>query len=194
MPMAICMGCRRFYNIKIWRKHSMLPDINKILYATDLSKNSAHAFRYAVYFAKKFDAEIIILHIIEGASPNAVKALTFYLKEEYLKEILEDGITHRIERIKSRLRIFSDKELADDLEFAQKITSIEVHRGFPEEEILKKADDFNCDAIIMGSHEKGVTQTFLGTVAKRVLRRSRKPVFIIPLPKGEIDTSFDDDD
>ena len=194
MPMAICMGCGRFYNIKIWRKHSMLPDINKILYATDLSKNSAHAFRYAVYFAKKFDAEIIILHIIEGASPNAVKALTFYLKEEYLKEILEDGITHRIERIKSRLRIFSDKELADDLEFAQKITSIEVHRGFPEEEILKKADVFNCDAIIMGAHEKGIAHTFLGTVAKRVLRRSRKPVFIIPLPKGEIDTSFDDDD
>ena len=45
----------------------MLPDINIILYATDLSKNSAHAFRYAVYFAKKFDAEIIILHIIDGS-------------------------------------------------------------------------------------------------------------------------------
>ena len=172
----------------------MLPDINKILYATDLSKNSAHAFRYAVYFAKKFDAEIIILHIIEGASPNAVKALTFYLKEEYLKEILEDGITHRIERIKSRLRIFSDKELGDDLEFAQKITSIEVHRGFPEEERLKKADDFICDAIIMGAHEKGIAHTFLGTLAKRVLRRSRKPVYIIQLPKGEKDASFHDDD
>jgi len=172
----------------------MLPDINKILYATDLSKNSAHAFRYAVYFAKKFDAEIVILHIIEGASPNAVKALRFYLKEEYLKEILEDGITHTIERIKNRLKIFCDKELTDDLEFAEKITSIEVCRGFPEEEILKKADAFNCDAIIMGAHEKGIAHTFLGTVAKRVLRRSRKPVFIIPLPKGETDTSFDDDD
>ena len=137
---------------------------------------------------------IIILHIIEGASPNAVKALTFYLKEEYLKEILEDGVTHTIERIKNRLKIFCDKELADDLEFAEKITSIEVYRGFPEEEILKKADAFNCDAIIMGAHEKGIAHTFLGTVAKRVLRRSRKPVFIIPLPKGESDTSFDDDD
>ena len=171
----------------------MLPDINKILYATDLSKNSAHAFRYAVYFAKKFDAEIIILHIIEGASPNALKALSFYLKEEYIKEIQEEGVTHTIERIKNRLKIFFDKELSDDLEFTEKFTSIEVYRGFPEEEILKRADTFSCDAIIMGSHEKGVTQTFLGTVAKRVLRRSRKPVFIIPLPKGKIDISFDDD-
>lgn len=171
----------------------MLPGIKKILYATDLSKNAAHAFRYAVYFAKKFDAEIVILHIIEGASPNAVKALSFYLKEEYIKEIQEEGVTHTIERIKNRLKIFFDKELADDIEFAEKFTSIEVYRGFPEEEILKKADAFSCGAIIMGSHEKGVTHTFLGTVAKRVLRRSRKPVFIIPLPKGKIDISFDDD-
>jgi nucleotide-binding universal stress UspA family protein len=46
----------------------------------------------------------------------------------------------------------------------------------------------------MGAHEKGIAHTFLGTVAKRVLRRSRKPVFIIPLPKGKTDTSFDDDE
>ena len=40
----------------------MLPDINKILYATDLSKNSAHAFRYAVFYhpaAERRDRYII---------------------------------------------------------------------------------------------------------------------------------------
>ena len=36
----------------------MIPDIKKILYTTDLSQNSAHAFRYAIYFSKKFDAEV----------------------------------------------------------------------------------------------------------------------------------------
>ncbi|NIV98330.1 hypothetical protein GWN26_03925, partial [Candidatus Saccharibacteria bacterium] len=35
--------------------------------------------------------------------------------------------------------------------------------------------------------------TFLGSVAKRVLRRARKPMFIIPLPKGEIDLTVHDD-
>jgi nucleotide-binding universal stress UspA family protein len=43
----------------------MIPKIKKILYATDLSKNSAYAFRYAVNSAKKHGAEIIILHVIE---------------------------------------------------------------------------------------------------------------------------------
>jgi nucleotide-binding universal stress UspA family protein len=45
----------------------------------------------------------------------------------------------------------------------------------------------------MGTHGKGVlSQTFLGSVTKRVLRRTRKPVFIIPLPKGDIDITFHD--
>ena len=171
----------------------MISDIKKILYTTDLSQNSAYAFRYAVNFAKKFDAEIIILHVIEGTSEDAVKALELYLDKHYLKETLEKREDHAVERIKNRLKIFCDKELADDPEFAKKIGSIEAYRGYPEEEILKKAETLNCDAIIMGAHEKGITHTFLGTVAKRVLRRSRKPVFIIPIPKGKTDISFDDD-
>ena len=172
----------------------MTPDIKRILYTTDLSKNAAHAFRYAAYFVKKLDAEIIILHVIEGASQDAVKVLEAYLAKQQLGKILEDRVTHTVERIEKRLKVFCDKELAGDSECAEKIVSIEVCRGYPEEEILKQADILNCDAIMMGAHEKGVTHTFLGTVAKRVLRRSRIPVFIFPLPKGDTDISFDDDD
>jgi len=40
----------------------MIPPIKKILYATDLSKNSAYAFFYAVDMAKNHNASIVILH------------------------------------------------------------------------------------------------------------------------------------
>ena len=43
----------------------MIPNINKILYATDLSDNSAYAFRYAINSALKHDAGVIILHVFE---------------------------------------------------------------------------------------------------------------------------------
>jgi nucleotide-binding universal stress UspA family protein len=63
-----------------------------------------------------------------------------------------------------------------------------VLEGFPAEVILREADKLNCDMIVMGSHGKGIiSQTFLGSVTKRVLRRTRKPVFIVPLPKGKLD-------
>jgi len=170
----------------------MIPDIKKILYTTDLSQNSAHAFRYAIYFSKKFDAEVIILHVVGEISEDARIVLEAYIDKERRKEFAAKREVQAIDRINKRLKVFCDKELADDPKHAEKIASIEICKGYPEEEILKKADKFNCDAIIMGAHEKGMTHTFLGSVAKRVLRRSRKPVFIIPLPKGETDITFHD--
>ena len=36
----------------------------------------------------------------------------------------------------------------------------------------------------MGTHGKGALEnTFVGSVARRVLRRTRHPVFVVPLPR-----------
>ncbi len=169
----------------------MIPKIQRILYATDLSENSAYAFRYAMNSAKKHDASIIILHVLERMPPFARALVDSQVGEEKRKEILDEKVTSTMDRIKKRLQIFCDLELKDDPEYVDKVESIEVCEGYPAEEILKKADELNCDAIIMGTHGKGIIgHTFLGSVAKSVLRRVRKPVFIIPLPRGETDITF----
>lgn len=162
----------------------MIPEIKKILYTTDLSPNSAYAFRYAINSAKKHDATIIILHVVEEIAP--------FFQEERLKTISEKKITEAMDRIRNQLKIFCDRELKDDPECADRVVSIEVCQGYPPEEILKKADELNCDVIVMGTHGKGVIRhSFLGSAAQKVLRRVRKPVFIIPLPEGEIDITSD---
>ena len=162
----------------------MIPEIKKILYTTDLSPNSAYAFRYAINSAKKHDASIIILHVVEEMAP--------FFEKERLKKISEKKITEAMDRIRDRLNIFCDRELKDDPECADRVVSIEVCQGYPPEEILRKADELNCDVIVMGTHGKGVIRhSFLGSAAQKVLRRVRKPVFIIPLPEGEIDITFD---
>jgi len=162
----------------------MIPEIKKILYTTDLSPNSAYAFRYAINSAKKHDASIIILHVVEEMAP--------FFEKERLKKISEKKITEAMDRIRDRLNIFCDRELKDDPECADRVISIEVCQGYPPEEILRKADELNCDVIVMGTHGKGVIRhSFLGSAAQKVLRRVRKPVFIIPLPEGEIDITFD---
>jgi nucleotide-binding universal stress UspA family protein len=43
----------------------MVTQIKKILYATDLSKNSSYAFLYGTDMAKRHHARIVILHAIE---------------------------------------------------------------------------------------------------------------------------------
>jgi len=171
----------------------MIPKIQKILYATDLSENSAYAFRYAINSAKQHDASIIILHVLEKMPPFARALVDSQLGEEKRKEIFDEKVAETMERIRKRLQMFCDLELKDDPECVDKVESIEVCEGYPAEEILKKADQLNCDAIIMGTHGKGIiNHTFLGSVAKRVLRRIRKPVFIIPLPREETEITFHD--
>ena len=171
----------------------MIPKIQKILYATDLSPNSEYAFRYAVNSAIKHDAELIILHVFEAMPHSARTMIELHLGEEQRKRIFQERTSYTLERIRKRLKLFRDKELKDNPEYADRVVSIEVCEGFPAEEILSKADELDCDAIIMGTHGKGIIRhAFLGSTAKRVLRRTRKPVFIIPLPKGEIDITVHD--
>ncbi len=171
----------------------MIPIIRKILYATDLSPNSSYAFRYAINFANKHDAKIIILHVFESMTP-AVFTQMVYLDDEKRKKNYDDRISYTHDRINKRLRTFSDKELKDYPKAEDRIESIQICEGFPADMILSKANELECDAIVMGTHGKGIiANTFLGSVTKRVLRRARKPLLIIPLPKGEIDLTVHDE-
>ncbi|MGD8297989.1 MAG: universal stress protein [Desulfobacterales bacterium] len=164
----------------------MMPEIKKILYATDLSPNSAYAFRYAINSAKKHDAGVIILHVVQERAP--------FFEEERLKTISDEKVAEAMDQIKDRLRILSEKERKEDPQSADRVLSIEVCKGYPPEEILRKADELSCDVIVMGTHGKGIIRhSFLGSTAQKVLRRVRKPVFIIPLPEGEIDVTFHDE-
>jgi len=165
----------------------MIPKIQKILYATDLSPNSIYALRYAMNSAIKHDADIIILHVLEKVDPASHVMLDLYLYKERHQEVVEEQISETNALIKKRLRTLRDKELEGHPEFEDKVISIEVCEGFPAEEILRKAQELNCDEIIMGTHSKGIiANTFLGSTAKRVLCRTRIPVLIIPLPDSDL--------
>ena len=91
----------------------MIPKIQKILYATDLSENSAYAFRYAINSAIKHDASIIILHVLDQipAYAHALVNPHFYLDEKQQKKFQEEKITDTVDRIRKGLKIFCDREL-----------------------------------------------------------------------------------
>jgi nucleotide-binding universal stress UspA family protein len=165
----------------------MIPQIKKILYATDLSKNSSYAFLYATDLAKRHNATIIILHAVEPipAYVNAYAGMTDTLKQEKLGDIVED--------IKKHLQEFCRKAEAQiGSPCVGLVSKILVPRGHPPEEILNAADKEGCDVIVLGTHGKGfLAHTFLGSVSSAVLDRTRKPVFIIPLPSGKAGVDWD---
>ena len=171
----------------------MIPNIHKILYATDLSHNSIYALGYAISTAISLSAEIVILHVFEDIDPASRTMLNLYVDDKRHNQIFAEHKTEAQGIISKRLEALRDQGHQDQSDFADKVTSIEICEGFPAEAILSKADEFDCDVIVMGTHSKGILEnTFLGSTAKRVLRRSRKPVFIIPLSKEETGSNLTD--
>ena len=149
----------------------MIPKIKKILYATDLSPNSAYVFRYAINSAIKHDARIVILHVFELFSTAARSQIELYFDEEYRKKIFHEKVGETKDRIKKRLKLFCEKELQEYPGSEDRVVEVVVSEGFPAEEILTKAQQYESDAIIMGTHSKGIiANTFLGSTAKRVLQ------------------------
>ena len=164
-----------------------IKQIKKILYSTDLSKNSAYAFLYATDLARCHDARIVILHAIEPTSPyvEAEARITDEDKRKHQEEATEE--------IKKRLEWFC-KKAEDQIgpPCAELVSKILVPRGHPPEEILNAADEEGCDVIVLGTHGKGfLAHAFLGSVSSAVLQRTRKPVFIIPLPSEKLTFEWD---
>lgn len=161
----------------------MLPNYKNILYATDLTPNSEYAFKHAVLLARNSQAKVHLLHVvpeIDAGFRSYVSAVMGAGKLESFEGQHEEQA--RMD-IKNRLEKFAHEELEARPEDLQNIAGIEVVHGHAVSEILLAADRFNADVIVMGTHGKGTKgHTFLGSVAEKVLHKSKKPVFVIPIP------------
>ena len=169
-------------------------DVKKILYATDLSENARYAFAYAVSLADLYNAAITFIHVLPEVSNRLDKNVIGYISEERWEEIKSQNVEEAREAIigKSRdhlairdaLHQFSE-DVKESREGEGFVTDdIIVVRGNPVEEILKYSAEKNCDLIVMGTHGQGtLADAMMGSTARRVLRRSKKPVLVVRLPE-----------
>ena len=159
----------------------MIPRIKTILFATDLSKNSAYAFYYAVHLAKRDEAKIVILHVVE---PLPRMLVSF---EDFDHQVAKDRWEETVKKFKEKIQDVSVKvDARTGISSVDLISDILIRPGRPAEEILRAVNEEGCDIIVLGTHSRGfLAQTFLGSVSKSVLQGSQKPVFLIPLPTGD---------
>ena len=171
-------------------------DVNNILYATDLSENARYAFAYAVSLADLYGAKITFLHVLPEVPQILDSTVVGYIdsnrweeiKEQHFQEAKESLIGKRRDHVAIRevLNQFS-KDARQGPEGATFETDdIIVERGNPVEQILRQAEEKNCDLIVMGTHgQRTLADAMIGSTARRVLRRSRKPVLVVRLPEEE---------
>ena len=161
----------------------MPAEVRKLLFCSDLSENSNVALRHAVWLAKLTGADMHVLHVVEELSTDAKLTIQGFLLDAGARQAaLDERVRHIRAEVMKQQESFWSQQAPEDRKVRDQVKSVEVIESYPAEQILKTSVKLGCDLIVMGAHEKGLSHTFLGGVAKSVLRRSRVPTLIVPLP------------
>ena len=162
----------------------MIPEIKKILYATDLSENARFAFGYAVSLANRYDAQIVMLHVIEEISHQMHLQVADLLGAEKWQELQRNRKKEVVETLVKKIEAFCAETAAANESCPFTVTDIKVRNGHPVEEIIAESVASDYDVIVMGTHGHGILAgAMMGSTAMRVVRRSHVPVMVIRLPK-----------
>jgi len=160
----------------------MLPDVKKILYASDIDKGSRPAFRAAMSLCGHYHSEITYLHVIEPLSASAKSIIQNEINEDALNELHDQSLENLKIKIEERIRLFCETELEQNEMLEEGSVMSRVEEGTPWKTILRVADEIDADVIVMGTRtHSAMGQFLLGSTANKVMHNSKRPVLIVPL-------------
>ena len=148
------------------------PKIRKILAPVDFSEITGAVIGHGLFLAKTFDAQLTILHVVH--LPPLAEATT-WLTPVISSNVEKDIRTQVWSGVEEKLDEISDQ-------CGEQCSNVEalVRDGVPFEEIIAVAKERETDLIVLGTHGRtGFTQTIIGSVAERVVRRAPCSVFCI---------------
>ena len=147
-----------------------MEDIERILVVTRSTKYCRKAVHYAVSLARKYDAEIVILHVIHnpfGLEGWNVPIISRKELEEEYRKMFEDA--------KADLDRIIAKERADGLPIKELVVE-----GDPQKTIFDLVEKEKIDLIVMIAYEQGRIEHWLfGRGTDEIVRRMPCSVFLV---------------
>jgi nucleotide-binding universal stress UspA family protein len=146
--------------------------IDRILCPVDFSVFSTRALRHATALARRFQARLVVLHVVPQWRPYA--NMPAYFPEPMLANPVLCEQVHR------DLTAF----VADAVAGGVPVETV-VREAEPWREILSVADEKAVDLVVMGTHGRGgFEQLLMGSVAEKVLNRAACPVVTVCHEEG----------
>ncbi|MBX3444089.1 MAG: universal stress protein [Planctomyces sp.] len=141
--------------------------MSRILCAVDFSENSREAVRQACDLAKKFEAEIHLLHVLEPWPPAAsVTSEAYPMYHDYVLQAHQQAE-------------YSLEQLPPADQAPAKVVRA-TRSGHVEREIVKYAEEHDVDLLVIGTHGRtGIAHWFMGSVAEKVVRFAHCPVLVV---------------
>ena len=147
---------------------SPAANISRVLVGVDFDDASASALRMAGVLASPWNADITVFHSSTPEAPVYFTAAQI--------ETLEAEREQSRAATTAQLRLFAAQHV-------RRAVNVVVDEGPPEDALVRMAADF--DLIVVGTHRRhGVRRWWLGSVAEAVVRRSSRPVLVVPAGAG----------
>jgi nucleotide-binding universal stress UspA family protein len=167
-----------------------MKPLTSILFATNLTENCRPAFDFAASLATRYQATLVLLHVLEKIPDSVEVRLRGMLGDEkwneytaaHEKTARETLISKKSDNkmIREALEQFCAEAGIDDAACGYHSREIVLTDGEVVDDIITQAQNYNCDLIVMGAHQGFITGTSVGATIKHVLHGSKKPVLVVP--------------
>jgi nucleotide-binding universal stress UspA family protein len=156
--------------------------MKKIVVPTDFSEQAGNALDFAYEIARKSDAKITLLHVIEHAAHRATFMGSTSLSATVdISTGVEMDDIYYIELFKRRKQQMA--EVLSDPKFEKMDIDDKIMLGTPYDAIEDEITETEADLIVMGT--AGVSnweESLIGSVAEKVVRHASCPVFTLRYP------------
>lgn len=147
-----------------------MEQIKKILVPIDFSDYSKNALKYAVRFAKQFDAKIYLIYVVEPM----IYPADFSMGQVAIPSTDIDLHSRAEEELRKLSKDFINGSLQ---------VEILIKTGKPFVEIIETASANDIDLIIIATHgHTGVEHLLFGSTAEKVVRKAPCPVLTLREP------------
>ncbi len=171
----------------------------KILLSTDFSDASSRALPLATDFARKYGAELHVVHVVEDINNYAhfaYSGLPMDTSEffEGLYQARSEDLEVYATAMKGSKGQAVENSTASDMVNLTKtaqgiakdlVVKTHLRRGVPASEVIETAKEIGADLIVLSTHGRtGLSHLLLGSVAERIIRESPIPVLTVPAKKS----------
>jgi len=145
----------------------------KLLVAIDFSPITQKVFDFVTNLSQKVKFSVWIVHVVQP-DPDFVG---YEVGPQTERDFVAKKFNEKHKNLQAKAREFRDKGL--------EVTPL-LLQGPTVETILEEADDINADMIVAGSHGHGMMyDLFVGSVSRELLKKSKRPVLIVPVIEDE---------
>ncbi|HEY4644558.1 MAG TPA: universal stress protein [Bacteroidota bacterium] len=150
------------------RRADSTLSLNHILVPIDFSAYSKYALQYAIPLARKFQADLLLVYVVEP---------TVYPADFSIGQV---GYPSVEEELRSKGAEELSKLIEEQIPSGVKARKI-VRTGKPYLEILDAARTEQADMIVIATHgHSGFEHLLFGSTAEKVIKKAGCPVVVIP--------------